>query len=109
MISPTSGYVLIKSLPKTQGSSTFIISAKDTNNQLQEIGECLAVGDVFIPFHATEKLKKEILRKEPLHKQPPCVVGQKVIFLSWTFDTVTYNNETFKLVKYDDIRGIIKD
>lgn len=96
MIYPTSGHCLLKTLPKTQGTTTFIVSAKDTNNQLQEVSEVVAVGSPLTTDYGT------IIN-------PPCSVGDKVLSKAWTFDCFTYNGENLRLVKFVDITGVIKE
>lgn len=95
MIVPSSGFVLLTPVPKTQGTSTFIVSAKDTNNQLQEVSEVIAVGgDLTTDAGAT--------------LYPPCKVGDKVFHKSWTYDNFTYEGKPYRLVKFQDITGVIQ-
>lgn len=96
MISPTSGRVLLKLLPKTQGTQTFYVSTKDTNNQLQEVAEVIAVGPMFITPSGV-----------PVDQ--PCQPGDHVVFTSWTFNNFTYNGENLNLSKFEDITGVIKE
>lgn len=96
MIHPTSGFCLLQPIPKTQGTHSFYVSAKDTNNQLQEVSEVLAVGpDLTTDCGATITA--------------PCKVGDKVFSKSWTFDHFTYLGKNYSLVRFQDITGTIEE
>lgn len=81
------GNIFIKPIdkPKTEGG----ITRPDSDQQKSQEGLVLAVGV------ATKEM------------DPPCQVGQTVIFKQWTGTEYKHGRDTYIFLSFSDIRGIL--
>jgi len=92
-IHPVPGYILVK--PQKQEKTTVSgIVLPDSHEDKPQQGVVLAVGNVFVSDYGTKK-------------EPPCKVGDTVVYREWGGKEYKENNVELLILKFDDIMAVI--
>jgi len=91
-LTPTAGYVLIEPVEAEKKTASGIV-LPETHEEKPQRGKVLAVGEAEI----TESGVK---------RNPPCRVGQTVIYTQWGGKEVKIEGKEYLFVKFEDILAV---
>ncbi|MBI4035074.1 MAG: co-chaperone GroES [Candidatus Chisholmbacteria bacterium] len=92
-LTPTPGYVLVEPVD-VQKQTASGIYLPDTHDEKPQEGKVLAVGATWITDQGAKI-------------NPPCKVGQRVIYKKWGGNDVKVNNVEYQFLKFEDILAIV--
>lgn len=92
-LAPTPGYVLVEPAD-VQKQTTSGIYLPDSHEEKPQEGKVLAVGATWVTEHGAKI-------------EPPCRVGNKVIYKKWGGNDVKINNIEYQFLKFEDILAVV--
>ena len=92
---PTPGYVLVEPIDVQKQTATGIY-LPDTHDEKPQEGKVLAIGGTWITDQGA-------------HINPPCKVGQRVIYKKWGGNDVKVGTTEYQFLKFEDILAVVND